>query len=513
MTTSIFDTIRAAAERGAAEGHVAHSIATSDFDGTRVVPTEGFVLPVAPATKTLYAYQLAGVEQILTKRRVLLGWQPGLGKTAAMQAAIAAEAALGRRSLVVVPPSLRISPWANEFAVDYPHLSVAVVTGTKAAPLPDVDVVIIGDSVLAPRLADVQAWSPDAIYADEAHRFKSRKAKRSVAMQVLADALPADGIVVAATGTLVANRVDDVYQPLRITGRSNASAVSGGDSYSRFQDAWCLTETVWTGRANVRVTTGCRDAEGLREALTKACYVSVPREDVLDLPARTTAVRSLVINGDRAEYNRIERDFLSWVREVRGDEAVKSAAKAEAITRLTALLEADGKAKVKAVTEYVSSLVEQGEQVVLFAVHRSVVAALYEALLAEGITVGTIVGGMTSEAKADVVDAFQSGKVDVVLGNITAAGVGLTLTASRHVVFGQLCWAPGDFGQACDRIYRIGQERHVTTHVLNMQGGVSEHLWDVLVDKAGVADAVNTGTPSTIDGETVQEAVLASYGW
>lgn len=510
--SSIFDSILKAAEEGAAAG-VATFNRPANFDGTRVTPTEGFVLPVAPATKTLYAYQQAAVETILEHRRVLLGLQPGLGKTAIIQAVVAAEAAQGRRSLVIVPPSLRISPWAQEFAVDYPHLSVAVVTGTKREAFPEADVIILGDSVLTKRAEDAAEWAPHGIYADEAHRFKSREAKRSVSLQRLADALPADGIVVAATGTVVANRASDVYQPLRITGEANAKAVSGGHSWTRFMDAWLETETVWTGRAHVRVAVGCRDAEGLRAALTTSCYVSVPREAVLDLPERTTAVRSLVLNGDAAEYRRAEREFLSWVRETRGDDAVQRAAKAEAITKLMALWEVDGKAKVKATTEYVDALVEQGEQVVVMAHHRSVVVGLYEALLAEGHRVGTIVGGMSSQAKADVVDAFQNGDLDVVLGNIDAAGTGLTLTASAHIVFAQLPWSPGVYGQACDRIYRIGQERHVTTHVLNMQEGVSEHLWAVLVDKAVTADAINTGTPSTIDLESVQDAVLSSYGW
>jgi SWI/SNF-related matrix-associated actin-dependent regulator 1 of chromatin subfamily A len=510
--TTIFDTIRAAAERGAAEGTVAHAIATSTFDGTRVVPTEGFVLPVAPATKTLYAYQLAAVESILGQRRVLLGLQPGLGKTAIMQAVVAAEAAQGKRSLVVVPPSLRISPWANEFAADYPHLTVAVVTGTKAAPLPDADVVILGDSVLAKRIDDIRAWAPSNVFADEAHRFKSRDAKRSKALALLADELPADGIVVAATGTVVANRVVDVYQPLRITGRENAKAVSGGDSWTRFMDAWCITETVWTGRANIRVAVGCSDPEGLREALVRSCYVSVPREAVLDLPERTTAVRSLVINGDAAEYRRAERDFLSWVRETKGDAAMHRAMKAEAVTQLMHLWEADGNAKAKASVEYIQSLVEQGEQVVVFAHHKSVVEALYSSLVGEARVV-TIVGGMTSEAKAEAVDAFQSGNADVIIGNITAMGTGLTLHAAAHVVMVQLPWAPGEYGQATDRVYRIGQERHVTTHVLNMAEGVSERLWAILCDKAHVADAINTGTPSTIDPDSVISAVLEDYGW
>ena len=511
---NIFDNILTAASEGAAQGAVEHARATTTFDGTRITPSEGFALTVEPATKSLYQYQLAAVETIIEHRRVLLGLQPGLGKTAIIQAVVAHEAALGKRSLVIVPPSLRISPWANEFAADYPHLNVALVSGTKRAEFPvDADVVILPDSVFAQRVDDVIAWAPQNVFADEGHRYKNVKAKRTIALRTLADALPVDACIVPATGTVVANRVTDVYAPLRITGRENARAVSGGDSYTRFLDAWCDTEVVWTGRGHVRVATGCKDPEGLRDALVKTCYVSVPREDVLDLPERTTAVRSLVLNGDATEYRRIERDFIAWVRDQKGDAAAHRASKAEAITRLLALWEADGKSKVKATTEYVSSLVEQGEQVVLFAHHKSVVAALYEALLAEGISCTSVIGGQSSESKADAVDAFQNGRVQVLIGNITAAGTGLTLHAARHVVFCQLPWSPGDYGQAQDRIFRIGQKRHCTTHVLNASEQVSEHLWAVLGSKVAVADAVNTGTNTTIDASSIEEAVLQSYGW
>jgi SNF2 family DNA or RNA helicase len=505
---SIFDNILNAA------ANAPEPVPTVVFDGERLAPSEGFVLPVAPATKVLYSYQQAAVESILAKRRVLLGLQPGLGKTAIMQAVAAAVAAEGKRSVIVVPPSLKISPWANEFAADYPNLKVEVISGTTPAAFDSsADVVIVPDSVLAKRLGDIEAFGPDALMVDEAHRFKSRDAKRSKAMHAYAKTLAADAIVIMATGTLVSNRATDVWQPLAISSTENAKAVSRGASWSSFMAEWCITEMVWTGRASVPVAVGCSDPEGLRSKLVSTCMISVPREAVLDLPERTTAVRSLVINGDGAAYRRMEKDFLSWVRETKGDAAMRRAAKAEAVVKLMHLWRADGIAKAKATTEYVTDLTTQGEQVVVMAHHTDVVSALYERLLAEGLRVGTIIGGMTSEAKATVVDAFQSGNLDVLLGNIEAAGTGLTLHASCHIVFAQLPWASGTFGQACDRIYRIGQKRHTTTHILNMQEGVSEHLWGVLAAKAEVADAINTGTPSTIDLSTVEEAVLSSYGW
>jgi SWI/SNF-related matrix-associated actin-dependent regulator 1 of chromatin subfamily A len=506
---SIFDNILSAAAESP------EPVPTATFDGERLAPSADFVLPVAPATKTLYAYQLAAVESILTQRRVLLGLQPGLGKTAIIQAVCASVVADGGKAVVVVPPSLKISPWANEFAVDYPHLNVEVISGTTPAAFDaDADVVIVPDSVLVKRLADVEAFAPSALFVDEAHRFKSRDAKRSKALYAYTQTLPADTIVCLATGTLVSNRAGDVWQPLAISSRANAKAVSRGASWSSFLNEWCETETVHVGGGRFVVNAvGCKDPEGLRAALVSTCFVSVPREAVLDLPPRTTAVRSLVVNGSGATYRRAEKEFLSWVKETRGDAALQRARKAEAITKLQALWEQDGLAKVPAVVDYVSDLVEQGEPVVLFAHHKSVVAAIYETLLNAGIRTGSIIGGQSAESKAATVDQFQAGQIDVLIGNIEAAGTGLTLTRSAHVAFAQLPFSSGSYGQACDRVYRIGQTRHVTTHVLNLNEGVSERLWAVLGEKAKVADAINTGTPSTIDFASVEEQVLSSFGW
>lgn len=515
--SSIFDQILKAAESGAAAGAAEHA-APADFDGTRTEPSAGFVLPVAPATKTLYPYQQAAVETILAHRRVLLGLQPGLGKTAIMQAVSAALAAEGRRTLVIVPPSLRVSPWAQEYAADYPHLRVALVTGRKAEAFPDADVVILPDSVLQYRAADAAAWAPSVVMADEAHRFKSRKANRSKALLALCDDLPADAVVVPATGTIVANHGIDAYMPLRVSGRRNATAVSGGHSYSAFLSQWCETEKVWTGRTYVTVPVGLTNAEALRERLVSTCYVSVPRSDVLDLPERTTIVRSLTLNGEAREYRRMEREFLSWVRETKGDAAMKRAEKAEAVVRMMALWKADAEARVASSAEYISALCEQGEPVVAFAHHTEVIGRLTAALQTEGLRVGTVVGGMTGERKADVVSAFQGGDLDVLIGEHSAAGVGLTLHRSAHVVMQTLCWAPGPYGQQQDRIYRIGQQRAVFTHVLTGESMMSEHLWGVLQAKVAVADAINVGQADTIDPDalvdgSVIDGVLESLGW
>lgn len=515
---SIFDTIATAAAQAPALPTV-----DPDFDGTRMSPSEGFALPVAPLTKTLYSYQLAAVESALTQGRILLGLQPGMGKTAVAQAVIAAKVAEGGKAIVAVPPSLRVSPWLAEFNTDYPHLNVAIVEGQKQADLPaDADVVIIGDSVLAHRRDDIIAWGPTALVADEAHRYKSRTAKRSVALSDIIGSMPVDATVILATGTLATNHAADVYKPLHALGAGQghpqAKAVSRGESWTRFMDEWCLTEVIWTPHSGQqRVVKGCKDPAGLRQKLVETCMVSIPRDEVLDLPERVFDKVDLIVNGDAAEYRRAEKNFIAWVREQYGLPAAERAAKAEAIAKVMRLWELDGKAKVRAVADYTANLTQQGEQVVIMAHHSEVITALYFALRkhtdTKNLNIKTIAGGMTSNEKAAVVDGFQAGDVDIIIGNIEAAGVGLTLTAASNLIFAQLPWSPAAFGQASDRIYRIGQQHRVVIHVLNMVGGASERLWEVLVAKAEVVDAINTGKPATIDTGSVIDTVLGGFGY
>jgi hypothetical protein len=74
------------------------------------------------------------------------------------------------------------------------------------------------------------------------------------------------------------------------------------------------------------------------------------------------------------------------------------------------------------------------------------------------------------------------------VGGIHAAGVGLTLTASAHVVFAELDWVPGNVTQAEDRTHRIGQTNAVLVQHLVLEGSLDARMVHILVDKQRVID-------------------------
>jgi SNF2 family DNA or RNA helicase len=497
----------AATKTDRAEAFRAHSDA--------VAPTAGWVLPVAPQGITLHSYQAAAVETLIEFDGGILGFAPGMGKTAVALAAAAAWAAQGKRSVIVVPPSLRVD-WeraANRF---FPHLTVEVVAGQKPAALPACDLLIIGDSVLAHRQNDVIGWAPAALIVDEAQRHKNPKAKRSLAALAISQAVrSANGSVTLLTGTLAVNNPQEVWFPTRITGV--AAQVSGDETLKAFLKRWCATEEVWTGRQIVTVCAKEQDPSQmaqLHERLRHCGYIRVERDQVLDLPSKVWAPRALELNGSLSTYRAMERNFLSWVASFRGDAAALRAARAEAITKMMALWAEAGSAKIGAVVEHASSLVEQDEQVVIMAWHSKVVTGIVEALEAQGISTAKVVGGMTSEAKTDAQDKFRSGQVKVIVCNIVAGGTGLNLEASAHLIFAQLPWSAGDLTQASDRVYRLTSTRGVTIHVDNAADTIDERMFAVLAQKAIIVDQINTGSVgATMDIESAENAVLASFGF
>lgn len=67
--------------------------------------------------------------------------------------------------------------------------------------------------------------------------------------------------------------------------------------------------------------------------------------------------------------------------------------------------------------------------------------------------------------------------------SISAAGVGLTLTASSTVVFAELHWTPAMMLQAEDRAHRIGQKACVNCHYLIGEGTLDNILYNYLLKK------------------------------
>jgi hypothetical protein len=102
-----------------------------------------------------------------------------------------------------------------------------------------------------------------------------------------------------------------------------------------------------------------------------------------------------------------------------------------------------------------------------------------------------VTGAVKNEDRHAAVQTFQNDpKCRVFVGNIKAAGVGLTLTAASHVVFVEAPWSPSDLQQAADRCHRIGQQDNVTIDLLTITGSIDEIILHKILTKMDVIDSV-----------------------
>ncbi len=157
-------------------------------------------------------------------------------------------------------------------------------------------------------------------------------------------------------------------------------------------------------------------------------------------------------------------------------------------------------AKIPAVIEHLESALEGGS-VICFAHHHDVLDAIFEHFGDQAVKLD---GRTPQEARQAAVDKFQTDdSCRLFVGSIQAAGVGLTLTASSHVVFAELDWVPANVSQAEDRAHRIGQKNNVLIQHLVLDESLDAKIAKTIVKKQGVID-------SALDTIAKAEPVLPS---
>uniref|UniRef100_A0A8I3WGG5 Transcription termination factor 2 n=1 Tax=Callithrix jacchus TaxID=9483 RepID=A0A8I3WGG5_CALJA len=122
-----------------------------------------------------------------------------------------------------------------------------------------------------------------------------------------------------------------------------------------------------------------------------------------------------------------------------------------------------------------------------------------------GLTYATIDGSVNPKQRMDLVEAFNRSRgPQVMLISLLAGGVGLNLTGGNHLFLLDMHWNPSLEDQACDRIYRVGQQKDVVIHRFVCEGTVEEKILQLQEKKKDLAKQVLSGS-----GESVTKLTLA----
>jgi len=418
---------------------------------------------------SLFPFQRRGVERLLAafqngQRAFLLADEMGLGKT--VQALAFAQHV--RLPVTVIAPASLVPMWRE--ALEAWEVKGDVVSYAKAASAQSEGRLLI---------------------LDEAHYVKNPQAQRTKA--VAAHARRAR-FVLAMTGTPLLNRIDEFAHLLSAVGIvSNAYAFLYAYASLTFErvpqrgGGWRDVRKYYLTDAQAR-----RLAHDLN---TRFPYLRRTKGEVgLELPAKLRTFITLEVTAREASWAVVQaaREVArKWGMEFDDDERLVEAvfdhlpgAAISTARRLYAI------AKAEKAASYLCELIESTDKpLVVFYHHKEVLDTLKAHLPAPHIA-----GDTPQPDRARLVSEFQSGRHKVLYLSLTAASVGLTLTAADTAVFVEFDWVPANLIQAEDRINRIGQVAKTTYyHYLTANDRIEKLILRKLVEKTQLAKGVLGG--------------------
>jgi SWI/SNF-related matrix-associated actin-dependent regulator of chromatin subfamily A-like protein 1 len=429
-------------------------------------PVAMFHRGVSPA---YFPFQEEGIVFALERGAALIADAMGLGKTAQAIGVINADPSI-RNVIVVCPASVRI-PWRRELEkwLDRPF-SIGVVGVDRQSPQ-ESGITVINYDRLCRFTSELSARIYDLAILDECHYIKSPDSKRTrAALSIKARRR------IALSGTPLLNRPIELYPALSWLD-PQSWPVNG---YFLFGQRYCGAKHNGFGWD----LSGASNLQELSTHLRSTVMIRRTKAEVLpQLPPKIRTVIELYPTVGMKRLLKHEMDLY----EARYMKVNHSSINRDDLARLrhqTAL------SKVPLETEYVTEVLDGGvEKLVLFAHHRDVIAELEEAL--SKFKPVTLIGGTSPQDRQRAIDAFQTNPgVRLFIGNIQAAGTGITLTASSRCIFAELSWVPAELGQCEDRLHRIGTSDSVTVQHLVLEGSLDAMMVHVLLKKQKILDAV-----------------------
>jgi SWI/SNF-related matrix-associated actin-dependent regulator 1 of chromatin subfamily A len=308
--------------------------------------------------------------------------------------------------------------------------------------------------------------------------IRNPKALRTRSIKYLAKNIPH---IICITGTPVINRPIEFFTTLNMLDPVQFP------NYFKYAQEFCSPSHNGFGWQYK----GASNTEKLHELLTRSFMIRRLKKDVLtQLPPKTRTIIPMEIN-NRVEYNEARDDLIQYLSRTEGSDAAEKASMAETLVKFSKLKQLSIKGKLDLCIEWIENFIQE-QKLVVFCVHHNTIDALIEKF--EDIAV-KLDGRDSQNQRQKAIDSFQNDEnIKLFIGNIKAAGVGITLTAASSAAFLELPWTPGECSQAEDRIHRIGQESsHVDIYYLAGFNTIDEEMAEIIDNKKKTIDAIMDG--------------------
>ena len=473
-----------------------------------------------------FEYQIKAAQAMLRRfrGRGLLCDEVGLGKT--IEAGLVLNEYLQRqlvnRVLILTPPSL-VEQWHEELSAKFGRNEFVTSSepefralGARAwAEFPRV-IASLAVARLAQHRHQIATIPYDLVIVDEAHHLKNRS---SVSWKFI-NTLQRKYILLL-TATPVQNDLDELYNlitllkpgQLQTPRQFRQQFVAQGDprlpkNRGRLRELLADTMVRHT-RGQVNVALPARHAHTIRLALApdeRALYDAVStlvREEfrrghidggqgeVEPPPARLSQAHRFTLQTLQREIGSSPLAAELTLRRL-----AEQASTDQQRDRLLALAGrtagVTGWAKAEALDKLLEALFKPGsgqpERVIIFTHFQRTLDTLVRRLQGRGLPVEVYHGGLSGQAKDEVIRRFEAS--GGCLLSTEAAGEGRNLQFCHIMINFDLPWNPMRIEQRVGRIHRIGQTREVDIYNLSAQDTVEDYILDILDRKLNMFELV-----------------------
>ena len=443
---------------------------------------------MTPAPLDLFPYQRQGADFLASRERAGLFDEPGCGKTVQ---AIRPWDKVGARRIIVVCPAAVREVWVGEIR-KMALIHRRVIKGRSIHDLGTwlkgrADVLILSYEMAAKWAPKIEGDIFDVLVLDEAHYCKSATAARTRAI-LGTNCDGAKGLAKWAaqvhflTGTPIPNDPIDLWPWMRFVG---ATTLGIGPFTSRYFKSSM-------GAFSSRQTPRDEMIDELRYHIAQHSLRRTKEEAGLQLPPIFLTTQP--VDGDTAEIRELLREWPGLEGAIL--EAIEqgglSFIEAQHITTLRRLV---GEAKAPAFVKLMEEELESGalDKVVVMGIHKAALAHVAAGLSRFGVV--EINGSIPEALRMEAVQRFQNDpETRVFIGNVKAAGTGLTLTAASDIVMLESSWSPADNAQALMRVHRIGQKSNVRARFVSLANTIDDVVTETVARKTAAIAKIEHGT-------------------
>ena len=421
---------------------------------------------------TLRPYQEDAADFLFTHDRAMVLAPVGAGKTAATLVAMdAAVQEMGARWIVLAPLRVATHVWPVEAKKWTPNLKVRVAVGTPnaraAALFSDADVVVTNYDNLQ-WLAEQNLSLFTGIVFDELTRLKNPSGKRFKALEKVIQGID---IRWGLTGSFTSNGLEDVFGQCKIIDKSLLGRSKGAFMQQNFYATPRGTHTEYEPLPGA--------LERVMQQIRPVTYVLEPGVYKDKLPPLHTV--PVEVEMDLTEYDRMRKEFVLQfdTEEVIAQNAAVVTQKLQQLASGFVYTEDDTRWLSQHKLDRVQEIIDENQRAPTIVWYQYV--AEREALQRQfphAVDVKT----------RDAIDAWNTGKVEVLLAHPMSASHGINLQfGGCHMIWMTLPWSLEYYEQAIVRLHRSGQKFPVWNYVMQTKGTIDQKILTALQDKRSMA--------------------------